>query len=72
MAPTNLYPINFGGVAATPTTSAPTTLTVIDNIINTNTYSLAPNPVTTSALDQNSMYIAAGGALLVLLIIMRQ
>ena len=74
MAPTNLYPINFGGgaggqEAATPT---PTTLTVIDNIVNTNTYSLAPKPVTTSALDQNSMYIAAGGALLVLLIIMRQ
>ena len=78
MAPTNLYPITFGGgdntgnnfkPIATPT---PTTLTVIDNIVNTNTYSLAPKPVTTSALDQNSMYIAAGGALLVLLIIMRQ
>ena len=69
--------INFGGgdntgnnfkPIATPT---PTTLSV-DNVAGTNTYSLAPNPVTTSALDQNSMYIAAGGALLVLLIIMRQ
>ena len=72
---TNLYPINFGGGVntgnnfqpiATPT---PTTLTVINNVAGTNTFSLAPNPVTTSA---NSMYIAAGGALLVLLIIMRQ
>ena len=72
MAPTNLYPINFGGGGQPTATPTPTTLTVIDNIINTNTYSLAPNPVTTSALDQNSMYIAAGGALLVLLIIMRQ
>ena len=75
---TNLYHINFGGgeyignnfqPIATPT---PTTLTVVNQVVGTNTYSLAPNPVTTSALDQNSMYIAAGGALLVLLIIMRQ
>ena len=71
MAPTNLYPINFGGGGQPAATHTPTTISV-DNIAGTNTYSLAPNPVTTSALDQNSMYIAAGGALLVLLIIMRQ
>ena len=77
MAPTNKYPISFGGGDTSTTLDttnfipADTTLAplqVIYGEVGTNNYSLAPDP----SSDNNTYIIAGAAGLLLLLIIMKR
>ena len=69
MAPTNKYPITFGGGnnSFVPADTTLTPATVIYGEVGTNKYSLAPDP----SSDNNTYIIVGAVALVMLLIIMR-
>ena len=75
MAPANLYPINFGGGANIGNNFMPieSTLTSVsvDNVAGTTEYSLSPDR-SQSASSNTTMYLAVGGGLLMLLLIMNR